>query len=50
MKVKDTWSREELIQELHKIVNDSHCLSNRIKIPNSNNCAEFTNNWIKNNL
>jgi hypothetical protein len=35
---------------LHRVVNDSHCMHNRITQPSSNKCADFTINWIKKNL
>jgi hypothetical protein len=38
----------EFIQLIHEAVNDSHLSSNRITQPNSNNCAEFVNNWLAN--
>ncbi|AFF28082.1 gp84 [Sphingomonas phage PAU] len=33
----------------HMIVNDSHCSPDRIKTPNSNNCADYVENWFKEN-
>ena len=44
------YTREEVEQMLHDIVNDSHCKPERIVQPNSNKCAEFVLNWIKKNL
>jgi hypothetical protein len=38
----------EFIQLIHEAVNDSHLSSNRITQANSNNCAEFVNNWLAN--
>jgi len=49
-KLKDSWNREEIEQLLHQIVNDSHCLPIKIKVPSSNNCALFSTKWIKDNL
>ena len=48
--IKDTYTRDEVIQKLHDIVNDSHCKPERIIKPNSNKCAEFVLNWIKEKL
>jgi len=44
------YTREEVEQMLHDIVNDSHCKPERIVQPNSNKCAEFVLNWIKKRL
>lgn len=49
-KTKDSWNKKEMEDLLHQVVNDSHCGLQRIKNANSNKCAEFTNNWIQNNL
>lgn len=43
------FSKEEVIEFLHDAVNDSHCSPKRIKHPNSNNCAEFVNQFGKEN-
>lgn len=47
--IKDSWSRKEIEQVIHQAINDSIC-KNRIKANNSNQCADWTNNWIKENL
>jgi hypothetical protein len=44
------YSKNDVEDLLHQIVNDSHCMPNRIKQPSSNRCADFTINWIKENL
>lgn len=39
-----------VIDMLHDIVNKALCHPDRIKNPNSNNCAIFVDNYIKDNL
>ena len=41
------YSEEEVEQLIHQAVNDSHCKSNRVKYPNSNECAEFVKEWFE---
>ncbi|CAB4175213.1 hypothetical protein UFOVP1247_93 [uncultured Caudovirales phage] len=43
------YSEEEVEQLIHQAVNDSHCKSNKIKRPNSNECAAFVNEWFEQN-
>ena len=43
---KERYTIKDFEQMIHQAVNDSHCGPNRITQPNSNNCAEFVNNWI----
>jgi hypothetical protein len=47
MQAERMYSEEEVEQLLYEVVNDSHCSSQRVKQPNSNNCAEFVNNWFE---
>lgn len=49
-KVKNNYNREEIEYLLHLIVNESHCGFDRVKQPNSNECADFVNKWISRNL
>jgi hypothetical protein len=44
------YSRGEVEALLHSAVNDSHCSISTIKQPNSNKCAGFVINWVKDNL
>lgn len=41
-----SYSEEEVLDLLHRAVNDSHCSKDRVKFPSSNNCAEFVIKWF----
>ena len=41
------YSEKEVEEFIHRAVNDSHCRKERVKYSNSNECAEFVNNWFK---
>ena len=42
-----SYSEEEVKELIYQAVNDSHCKSNRVKYPNSNECVAFVNEWFE---
>jgi len=47
-RIKELENNKYTLDDLHEIVNDSHCGVDRIKSPSSNNCAGFVINWTRN--